>query len=48
MHFGSGGFPPQTAPEAPFAVMITLMGTTSMAAATELIFSPVFHKHPEP
>ncbi|WP_310778050.1 amidohydrolase family protein [Mycobacterium sp. Z3061] len=46
MHFGSGGFPPQTAPEAPFAVMITLMGTTSMAAATELIFSPVFHKHP--
>ena len=32
--------------EAPFAVMITLMGTTSMAAATELIFSPVFHKHP--
>ena len=26
--------------------MITLMGTTSMAAATELIFSPVFHKHP--
>jgi len=46
MHFGSGGFPPQTAPEAPFAVMITLMGTTSMAAATELVFSPVFHKHP--
>jgi predicted TIM-barrel fold metal-dependent hydrolase len=46
MHFGSGGFPPQIAPEAPFAVMITLMGTTSMQACTELIFSPVFHKHP--
>ena len=46
MHFGSGGFPPQIAPEAPFAVMTTLMGTTSMAACTDLLFSPVFHKHP--
>lgn len=46
MHFGSGGFPPQIAPEAPFAVMITLMGTISMSACTDLIFSPVFHKHP--
>lgn len=46
MHFGSGGLPPQVAPEAPFAVMITLMGTTSMSACTELLFSPVFHKHP--
>ena len=46
MHFGSGGMPPPTAPEAPFAVMVTLMGTTSMAAAIELVFSPVFHKHP--
>ena len=46
MHFGSGGFPPQIAPEAPFAVMITLMGTTSMAACTDLLFSPVFHRHP--
>jgi len=27
-------------------VMVTLMGTTSMAAAVELVFSPVFHKHP--
>lgn len=46
MHFGSGGMPPATAPEAPFAVMVTLMGTTSMSAAVELMFSPVFHKHP--
>jgi predicted TIM-barrel fold metal-dependent hydrolase len=46
MHFGSGGMPPATSPEAPFAVMVTLMGTTSMAAAVELVFSPVFHKHP--
>ncbi|WP_299577243.1 amidohydrolase family protein [uncultured Williamsia sp.] len=46
MHFGSGGLPPQTSPEAPFAVWITLMGTTSMACAIELVFSPVFHKHP--
>jgi hypothetical protein len=46
MHFGSGGFPPQIAPEAPFAVMITLMGTTSMTACTDLLFSPAFHRHP--
>ena len=46
MHFGSGGFPPQIAPDAPFAVMITLMGTTSMQACADLLFSPVFHRHP--
>lgn len=46
MHFGSGGFVPQIAPEAPFAVMIALMGTTSMQACVDLVFSPVFHKHP--
>lgn len=46
MHFGSGGLPPQIASEAPYAVMIALMGTTSMAACADLLFSPVFHKHP--
>jgi predicted TIM-barrel fold metal-dependent hydrolase len=46
MHFGSSGSPPQTAPEAPFAVAITLFACNSMAATTDLIFSPVFHRHP--
>jgi predicted TIM-barrel fold metal-dependent hydrolase len=47
MHFGSSGSPPQTAPEAPFAVMITLFGCNSMASVTDMIFSPMFHRHPK-
>ncbi|MCW2884348.1 MAG: hypothetical protein QOE54_2863 [Streptosporangiaceae bacterium] len=47
MHFGSGGFPPQIAPEAPFAVTITLFGTNSMHSTADLLFSPVFHRHPK-
>ena len=47
MHFGSSGNPPQTAPEAPFAVVATLFGCNSMASATDLMFSPVFHRHPQ-
>ncbi|GAB3715646.1 amidohydrolase family protein [Nocardiopsis oceani] len=47
MHFGSSGKPPEIAPEAPFAVMITLYGCNSMSAVTELMFSPVFHKFPD-
>jgi predicted TIM-barrel fold metal-dependent hydrolase len=46
MHFGSSGSPPQTAPEAPFAVAITLFGCNSMASVTDMIFSPMFHRHP--
>ncbi|MFC4942911.1 amidohydrolase family protein [Pseudonocardia sp. GCM10023141] len=47
MHFGSSGRAPTTAPEAPFATQITLYGCNSMYAATDLMFSPVFHTHPE-
>lgn len=47
VHFGSGGLPPQVAPDAPLAVMITLMGTNSMHSTTEFLFSPVLHKHPD-
>lgn len=47
MHFGTSGRPPITAPEAPMAVMITLFGCNSMYATADLLFSPVFHKHPE-
>ena len=44
--FGSSGQSPSTAPEAPFAVTITLFGCNSMYAAADLLFSPVFHRHP--
>jgi predicted TIM-barrel fold metal-dependent hydrolase len=46
MHFGTSGKAPTTAPDAPFAVQITLYGCNSMYAAADLMFSPVFHKHP--
>ncbi|WP_420749379.1 amidohydrolase family protein [Rhodococcus sp. O3] len=46
MHFGTSGQAPITAPEAPMAVMIALFGCNSMYATADLLFSPVFHKHP--
>jgi predicted TIM-barrel fold metal-dependent hydrolase len=45
-HFGSSSQAPITAPDAPMAVMIALFGTNSMDAAADLVFSPVFHRHP--
>jgi len=46
-HFGTSGQAPVTAPEAPFAVTITLFGCNSMYATADLLFSPVFHRHPQ-
>ena len=46
MHFGSSGTPPATAPEAPYAVTISLYGTNLMSSTAHLLFSPVFHRHP--
>ncbi|MET0704738.1 MAG: amidohydrolase family protein [Mycobacterium sp.] len=46
LHFGTSGRPPITAPEAPMAVMIALFGCNSMYATADLLFSPVFHRHP--
>jgi predicted TIM-barrel fold metal-dependent hydrolase len=46
MHFGTSGKVPNTAPDAPMAVMISLMACNSMYAISDLIFSPVFHRHP--
>lgn len=48
-HFGSGGVNsiPQLAPDAPFAVMINLMGTNSMHATADWIFSQTLHRHPK-
>ncbi|MEW6471508.1 MAG: amidohydrolase family protein [Actinomycetota bacterium] len=46
MHFGSSGTAPITARDAPMAVMIALMGTNSMDTTADLLFSPVFHRHP--
>nr|WP_223205356.1 amidohydrolase family protein [Gordonia jinghuaiqii] len=47
IHFGTSGKPPITAPEAPMAVMIALFGCNSMYATADLLFSPVFHRHPD-
>ncbi|MGY3554778.1 amidohydrolase family protein [Williamsia sp. R60] len=47
VHFGTSGKPPITAPEAPMAVMISLFGCNSMYATADLLFSPVFHRHPK-
>lgn len=47
MHFGTSGQVRLTAPDAPMAVMITLMGTNSMNTVADLLFSPVFHRHPK-
>src|SRR5258705_6201 len=46
MPFGTSGKVPNTAPGAPMAVMISLMACNSMYAISDLIFSPVFHRHP--
>lgn len=46
MHFGSSGYAPTTAPDAPRTVMITLMGSNSMWTVVDLLFSPVFHRFP--
>lgn len=46
LHFGTSGQVPRTAPDAPMAVMVTLMGCGSMYATADLLFSPVFHRHP--
>ena len=47
LHFGTSGQVTLTADDAPMAVMTTLMGTNSMASVADLLFSPVFHKHPD-
>ena len=46
IHFGTSGRIPMPAPDGPLAVMIALMGTNSMDTAADLLFSPVFHRHP--
>ncbi|BCQ07394.1 amidohydrolase [Mycobacterium heckeshornense] len=47
MHFGTSGTRPFTAPDAPEATFIALMGLNSMQAMINLCFSPVFHRHPK-
>ncbi|MEV4235345.1 MULTISPECIES: amidohydrolase family protein [unclassified Nocardia] len=47
LHFGTSGKPPKTSEEAPFAVTISLFGCNSMFATADLLFSPVFHRHPK-
>lgn len=47
MHFGTSGKPPKTADDAPMAVMVTLMACNSMSTMIDLMFSPVFTRHPK-
>jgi predicted TIM-barrel fold metal-dependent hydrolase len=47
LHFGTSGKVTLPSNDAPMAVMVTLMGTNSMSAVADLIFSPVFHRHPK-
>lgn len=46
LHFGTSGVSPKPSPDGPMAVSITLFGCNSMYALTDLLFSPVFHRHP--
>jgi len=46
MHFGTSGSVPTTSPEAPEIVQISLMGTNSMFAVVDILFSPLLHNHP--
>lgn len=47
LHFGSSGRPPSTGDDAPITVWISTMGTNSMLATADLLFSPVFHNFPD-
>jgi predicted TIM-barrel fold metal-dependent hydrolase len=46
MHFGTSTARPPHSPDAPFAVIVALMGCNSMFALVDLLFSPVFKKFP--
>lgn len=46
MHFGGGGTGPKATPGSPLATVITMFATNSMGTLTDLLFSPVFHRHP--
>lgn len=46
MHFGSSGTLPTVSEDAPFTTTIVLSNTSSMATCVDLMFSPVFHRHP--
>lgn len=46
MHFGSSGTVPALASDGPSAAGAAVMGSTLFHSMTDLIFSPVFHRHP--
>lgn len=46
LHFGPSDEPPVAGPGAPSAVTIALFGSNSMYATADLLFSPVFRRHP--
>lgn len=46
MHIGSSSTQTTTSPDAPFAVSHALAASATMAAAADLVFSPIFKKFP--
>ena len=46
VHFGTSGRTPVTAPDAPYAVKVSLVTTNSMSTAMDLVFSRVFLRFP--
>jgi len=46
LHFGTSDSSVLNDPDAPLAVTITLLGLSSLTTMADLMFSPVFHKHP--
>jgi predicted TIM-barrel fold metal-dependent hydrolase len=44
LHFGTSSLRPPHSPDAPEGVIIALMGTNSMFACVDLIFSGIFHR----
>jgi predicted TIM-barrel fold metal-dependent hydrolase len=47
MHFGSGGVKHALSDEAPMMAWTSVMGSTLSHSMVEMIFSPVFHRHPK-
>lgn len=44
LHFGTSSLRPPHSPDAPFGVIVALMGCNSMFAAVDILFSPMFGK----
>ena len=46
LHFGTSGVKQPMSPDAPHPVEVALVGTNSMYALVDILFSPLLHNHP--